>query len=92
MLNQLLQDRTAQVMDARIGDALVGFTIFYDLPEPVSVLRACQVDHIHAHHVHQGQGISRGMIDALCRKAEKRGWAKLIRNAPPPAGRWQTAL
>jgi len=86
---QLLQDRTAQVMGARIGDELVGFTIVYDLPDPVSGLRTGQVDHIHVHHAYQGKGIARAMIDVLRDKAEKHSWARLILNAPrvPEDGR-----
>lgn len=79
---QLLQDRTAQVMGARIEGALVGFMIFYDLPDTLSGLRAAQVDHLHVHHAHQCRGIARAMIEALRAKAEKRGWVKLIFNAP----------
>ncbi|MHC5305965.1 GNAT family N-acetyltransferase [Bartonella sp. LJL80] len=79
---QLLQDRTAEVLGARLDGELVGFVIFYDLPEPVSGLRAGQVDHIHVHHAHQGKGIAKAMIDLLCDRAEDRGWTKLVLNAP----------
>ena len=37
---QLLQDRTAEVLGAHVDGELVGFVIFYDHPEPVSGLRA----------------------------------------------------
>ena len=86
---QLLQDRTAEVLGAHIDGELVGFVIFYDLPEPVSGLRAGQVNHIHVHHAYQGKGIAKAMIDLLCDKAEERGWTKLILNAPrvPEDGR-----
>lgn len=79
---QLLQDRTAEVIGTRIDGELIAFVIFYDLPEPVSGLRAGQVDHIHVHHAHQGKGIAKAMIDVLCEKAEERGWSKLMLNAP----------
>ncbi|WP_295735035.1 GNAT family N-acetyltransferase [uncultured Bartonella sp.] len=86
---QLLQDRTAEVLGAHVDGELVGFVIFYDHPEPVSGLRAGQVDHIHVHHAYQGKGIAKAMIDLLCDKAEERGWIKLILNAPrvPEDGR-----
>ena len=86
---QLLQDRTAEVLGAHVDGELVGFVIFYDHPEPVSGLRAGQVDHIHVHHAYQGKGIAKAMIDLLCDKAEERGWTKLILNAPrvPEDGR-----
>lgn len=79
---QLLQDRAAQVLGARIDDELVAFAIFYDLPEPVSGMRAGQVDHIYVHHDHRGKGIAKALIDAVCSKAEICTWAKLILNAP----------
>lgn len=40
----LLQDRAAEALGARVDGNLVGFVIFYDLPEPVTGLRAGQVD------------------------------------------------
>ena len=86
---QLLQDRTAEVLGAHIDGELVGFVIFYDLPEPVSGRRAVEVNHIDVHHAYQGKGIAKAMIDLLCDKAEERGWTKLILNAPrvPEDGR-----
>lgn len=79
---QLLQDRSAEVLGAHLDNELVGFVIFYDLPDPVSGLRNGQVDHIHVQHTHQGKGIAKAMIDLLCDEAEERGWIKLILNAP----------
>jgi len=79
---QLLQDRTAQVIGAHIDGKLVAFTIFYDLPDPVSGLRAGQVDHIHVQHNWQGKGIAKAMIDTLCDKAEENGWQRLMLHAP----------
>lgn len=86
---QLLQDRTAEVIGAWENKKLVGFTIFYDLPEPITGLRAGQVDHIHVHHLYQGKGIAKAMIDFLCENADNRSWVKLMLNAPrlPEDGR-----
>ncbi|MCC0021760.1 MAG: GNAT family N-acetyltransferase, partial [Nitratireductor sp.] len=74
---------------ARMDGEMVGFILFYDLPEPVSGLRAGQCDHIYVHHDHRGKGIGRAMIDVLADQAEERGWSKLILNAPrqPDMGR-----
>ena len=79
---QLLQDRSAEMLGARMDGEMVGFILFYDLPEPVSGLRAGQCDHIYVHHDHRGKGIGRAMIDVLADQAEERGWSKLILNAP----------
>jgi len=86
---QLLQDRAAEFLGATIDGELVGFILFYDLPEPVSGKRAGQCDHLYVHHEHRGKGIGRAMIDVLADQAEERGWSKLVLNAPrlPDNGR-----
>jgi GNAT superfamily N-acetyltransferase len=86
---KLLQDRAAEIAGARLDGNLVGFVIFYDLPEPVSGMRCGQVDHIYVHHDHRGKGIAKALIDVLADKAEERSWSKLILNAPrqPEDGR-----
>ncbi len=86
---QLLQDRTAQFLGARLDGELVGFIIFYDLPEPVSGMRAGQADHLYVHHDHRGKGIAKALVDVLADQAVARGWAKLMLNAPrqPDTGR-----
>ena len=85
----LLQDRTAEVIGARIDGKLVGFTIFTDQPEPVSGMRCGACDHIYVHHEHRNKGIAKAMVDVLADQAEERGWTKLILNAPrqPEDGR-----
>lgn len=86
---QLLQDRSAEFLGARLDGALVGFVMFYDLPEPVSGMRAGQVDHLYVHHDHRGKGIAKAMVDVLADQADSRGWSKLVLNAPrrPETGR-----
>lgn len=85
----LLQDRTAEVIGARIDGELVGFAIFTDLPDPLSGLRCGQVDHLYVHHDHRKKGIGKALIDVLSDQAEERGWVKLGLNAPrqPEDGR-----
>ena len=79
---QLLQDRTAEFLGAILDGELVGFILFYDLPEPVSGRRAGQCDHIYVHHDHRGKGIAKALVDVLADQAEARGWSKLVMNAP----------
>ncbi len=86
---RLLQDRTAEMLGARIDGDLVGFCVFYDLPEPVSGRRCGSCDHIFVHHEHRGRGIAKALVDVLADQAEDRGWSKLMLNAPrdPDHGR-----
>lgn len=85
----LLQDRTAEVLGARVDGTLVGFAIFTDMPEPVSGMRCGACDHIYVHHEHRAKGIAKALIDVLADQAEERGWTRLMLNAPrqPEDGR-----
>lgn len=85
----LLQDRTAEVIGARLDGELVGFAIFTDLPDPLTGLRCGQVDHLYVHHDHRKKGIGKALIDLLAEQAEERGWPRLALNAPrqPEDGR-----
>jgi len=85
----LLQDRTAEVLGARVDGELVGFAVFTDQPEPVSGMRCGVCDHIYVHHDHRSKGIAKAMVDVLADQAEERGWTKLHLNAPrqPEDGR-----
>jgi len=85
----LLQDRVAQIFGARLDGELVGFAIFYDLPDPVSGMRAGQVDHLYVSHLHRNQGIAQAMIDMLAEESDARGWSRIVLNAPrqPEDGR-----
>lgn len=85
----ILQDATVNVLGARLDDALVGFAIFHDLPDPVSGLRIGVEDHLYVHHDHRNKGIGRSLIDLLADEADSRGWVHLVLNAPrqPEDGR-----
>ncbi|PWV98317.1 acetyltransferase (GNAT) family protein [Hoeflea marina] len=85
----LLQDRTAQIFGARIGAELVGFVIFYDLPDPLTGMRLGQVDHLYVSHNHRSLGIAQAMIDVLAEESDARSWSRLVFNAPrqPDDGR-----
>lgn len=85
----LLQDRVAQIFGARLDGELVGFVIFYDLPDPVTGMRSGQVDHLYVSHLHRNVGIAKAMIDMLSDESDTRGWSRLVLNAPrlPEDGR-----
>jgi len=85
----LLQDRTSEIIGARLDGQLVGFAIFTDLPDPLTGLRCGQVDHLYVHHDHRKKGIGKAIVDLLADQAEERGWSRLVLNAPrhPEDGR-----
>ena len=85
----LLQDRVAQIFGAELDGELVGFAIFYDLPDPVTGMRLGQVDHLYVSHLHRNVGIAQAMIDMLAEESDARGWSRIVLNAPrlPEDGR-----
>ena len=85
----LLQDRSAELLGARLDGELVGFLIYFDLPDPVTGMRVGQVDHLYVHHLHRRKGIAEAMLDLLSEEGEQRGWKGLALNAPrlPSEGR-----
>lgn len=85
----LLQDPAVGVLGARIDGDLVGFAIFYDLPDPLSGLRYALVENVFVHHEHRGKGIAKALVDVLSDRAEEKGWGRLVLNAPrqPAEGR-----
>jgi len=78
----LLQDRVVEVMGAWVDNELVGFAIYYDLPDPVTGLRYALLEHAYVHHDHRGKGIARALIDVIADQAEERGWGRMVLNAP----------
>jgi GNAT superfamily N-acetyltransferase len=79
---QLLQDRTAEILGARLDGRLVGFLIFYDLPDPWTGMRSGLADHIFVEHSQRRKGIARAMVDLLADESDARGWSKLVLHAP----------
>jgi GNAT superfamily N-acetyltransferase len=86
---QLLEDRAAEFLGARIDGELVGFILYYDLPDPVTGMRAGLADHLYVHHARRGDGIAKALVDVLADQGAARGWSRLMLNAPrkPDTGR-----
>lgn len=82
---QLLQDRTGEILGARLDGKLVGFLVFYDLPDPWTGMRAGFADHIYVDHEHRLKGIAKAMVDLLADEADTRGWSRLMLQAPRTA-------
>jgi len=87
---RILGDRSAEVLGAFEGDALVGFAVFFDLPELITGLRIGQLDDIYVHPDQRNKGIGRRMIETLVTEGQSRGWLHLRwlvpgKNAPAVA-------
>lgn len=74
---RILADKTAEVLGALKDGELVGFAVYFDLPELITGLRIGQLDDIYVHPDHRNQGIGRKMIDTLVAEGKTRGWLHL---------------
>ena len=74
---RILADKTAEVIGAIVDDELVGFAVYFDLPELITGLRIGQLDDIYVHPDHRNAGIGRKMIDTLVSEGQTRGWLHL---------------
>jgi len=87
---RILGDKTAEVVGAFDGDRLIGFAVFFDLPELITGLRIGQLDDIYVHPDHRNKGIGRRIIETLVTEGQSRGWLHLRwlvpgKNAPAVA-------
>lgn len=78
------------MIGAETENGLVGFAIFFDLPEIITGLRTGQLDEIYVHPDARNKGIGRHMIEWLASEGARRGWAQLRwivpgKNAPAVA-------
>jgi len=73
----LLADQTAELLGASLDGKLVGFAIFFDLPETISGRRAGQLDDLYVSPDARDHGVGRKMIEALEEIGKTREWAHL---------------
>ena len=74
---RILEDKTAEVIGAFQDAELIGFAVFFDLPELVTGLRIGQLDDIFVHPDCRGKGTGRRMIEHLVEEGKSRGWLHL---------------
>lgn len=73
----LLEDRTAELIGGYFDGELVGFAVFFDLPEPITGLRCGQLDDVFVIQDKRRAGVAKAMLDALITEGETRGWSEL---------------
>ncbi len=87
----LATDARTEVLAASEGDDILGFAIFFDLPEAVFARRCGALDDLFVRPDRRGRGVARAMIDALVAIGRDRGWSHL-RWIVPEADRGAIAL
>ncbi|NVK35580.1 MAG: GNAT family N-acetyltransferase [Rhodobacteraceae bacterium] len=70
----ILGDKNAEVIGAFKEGKLVGFAVFFDMPELITGLRIGQLDNIYVHPDFRKQGIGRQMIGNMKSTGKSRGW------------------
>ncbi|MFC3692695.1 GNAT family N-acetyltransferase [Chenggangzhangella methanolivorans] len=76
---KLLSDEepVANVAGAFLDGRLVGFALYYDLPEAISGLRAGQLDDLYVRPDARGNGVAQKLIAGLVEEGERLGWMHL---------------
>jgi GNAT superfamily N-acetyltransferase len=70
----LLKDRTARLIGARLGERMVGFAVFFDMPDTVSGMRVGQLDELFVVQDARGLGVGDALIGALIAEGRRQGW------------------
>ena len=74
---RILGDKNAEVLGAFVDGELIGFGVFFDLPELITGLRIGQLDDIYVHPDYRNKGTGRKMIETLVAEGQSRGWLHL---------------
>ena len=64
----LLKDRTAEILGARLDGRLVGYAVFFDLPDTMTGMRAGQLEDLFVIQDARGRNVGKALIDALDRR------------------------
>ena len=86
----LLEDRTAELLGARLDGRLVGFAVFFDLLDTISGMRTGQLDDLFVAQEARGKRIGHTLVTALVEEGRKRAWSQIrwmVPKKPPTARR-----
>ncbi|GLK66490.1 GNAT family N-acetyltransferase [Hansschlegelia plantiphila] len=73
----LLAEPMVGIAGAELDGELVGFALYYDLPEAISGRRAGQLDDLYVDPARRGLGIARALVARLVEEGEALGWVHL---------------
>lgn len=74
---RLIEDPVSAIAGAELDGRLVGFALYYDLPEAISGRRAGQLDDLFVEPAVRGQGVAQALIARLVEEGAARGWVHL---------------
>ena len=73
----LMAEPVVNVAGAEIDGALVGFALYYDLPEAISGRRAGQLDDLFVAPEARGRGLAQALVAHIVAEGEARSWIHL---------------
>lgn len=88
----LLEDGTAEVLGAYVDDALVGFAVYFELPDTMSGHRVGHLEDIYVLPEFRNRGIGRKFVETLKVEGQSRGWDHLRWVIPPAVDAAATGL
>jgi GNAT superfamily N-acetyltransferase len=88
----LTADRTAEVIGAFYAGEMVGFAVFFDLPDTMTGFRTGQLEDIYVLPEHRNRGIGRRFVETLTIEGQSRGWSRLRWIIPRPVDAAATGL
>ncbi len=77
LAERILADPKVELLGAFQGDRLMGFVLFFDLPEAISGRRAGQIDDLYVSPDARGHRLAQRLIDAVADLGRERGWVHL---------------
>lgn len=88
----LAVDPATEVLGAFVDEELVGFAVFFDLPDTMSGHRVGHLEDIYVLPAFRNRGIGRKFVEVLKIEGQSRGWDRLRWVVPPPVDAAATGL
>ncbi len=85
---KLLNDPVSEIIGAYRQGQLVGFAVFFDLPDTMNGLRAGQLDDLFVIQSAREHGVGRVLVDTVLNVGRRRDWTHLrwmVPERPPKA-------